>query len=405
MTAEKEIRYAHRTCPCLSNDVEGIQTWLEDMAAEGLLLEGDGAFMGIYTFRRTQPQKVLYRMVPVKQKKGFFSETGDGPEAEEQEFSEQCGWEYMMRCGSFHVYRTLDPKARPLHTDAAVHAMALESVKRQHYSALAFEIIYFAILFVLRRYSIACLFLSGALIGPLYVAAVLGLVVWAVVRLTADWLRLSRYQKRLRSGDSLDSRKDWKRHAWPVRIWKSVPTVLILTLLVTWGISAQRAGSGVPLEDYAGDTPFATLQDVFPGCEADHSSGFGDYNTAVHYKTAVADNYEWDELAYITVDGTRRYCLLRLKYHELGAEWLAKGLANDYYRQEAWRYNGKRFEDLSASETALDSVRVFSSYGILHVLVQHGNCVAHAVVNIEGDDQANQWHLWLEAAERMLLEK
>ena len=33
--SDEIIRHAYRTCPCFSFDVEGIQTWLEDMAAQG----------------------------------------------------------------------------------------------------------------------------------------------------------------------------------------------------------------------------------------------------------------------------------------------------------------------------------------------------------------------------------
>ena len=33
--SEKLVKYIHKLCPCDSCDVEGIQSWLEDMAAGG----------------------------------------------------------------------------------------------------------------------------------------------------------------------------------------------------------------------------------------------------------------------------------------------------------------------------------------------------------------------------------
>ena len=45
--SDDKIRYAYRFCPCFRYDIEGIQTWLEDMAAQGLVLEADGIFLGI----------------------------------------------------------------------------------------------------------------------------------------------------------------------------------------------------------------------------------------------------------------------------------------------------------------------------------------------------------------------
>ena len=35
------VRKSHRICPCNAYDIEGIQSWLEDLAAEGLQLEKD----------------------------------------------------------------------------------------------------------------------------------------------------------------------------------------------------------------------------------------------------------------------------------------------------------------------------------------------------------------------------
>ena len=67
-------------------------------------------------------------------------------------------------------------------------------------------------------------------------------------------------------------------------------------------------------------------------------------------------------------------------------------------------YNKSIFEelDLEVPETELDSVRVYSSYGITHVLIQHGNIVVDAVVSISDGDQNNHWQLWLEAMEKIL---
>jgi len=403
MTTEQEPRYTYRTCPCFAGDVEGIQTWLEDLAAEGLLLEADGTLFGVYTFRRAAPCTVRYRLVPIRQKKGFFNDTGDGPDEEEAEFTASCGWEYLLRCGSFYVYRAADPAARPLHTDPEVHAMALQALKRQQRGAVISEVVWLLILFGLRRYSIGALFLTAALTGPLHVASLVLLLGWLLAGPLVLVGRLSHYQKRLRRGDTLDARKDWQPRRWLVRSIKLLPAVLALTCLITWGISLRSAADFVDLEDYRDPAPFATVADVFPGCEIDHSGSMGDYNTALHYETAAADNYEWNELAYVTVDGTRHHCILRLKYHVARSEWFAKGLADDYYCDEAARYRGKRFEVLPAPETALDNVRGFRSYGILHIVVQHGCRVAHAVVTIDGNGQENQWHLWLQAMEAKLL--
>ena len=65
-------KYVHRTCPCYKWDVEGIQTWLEDMAAKGLHLEPDGGLFGIFSFLKGEPKQVRYRLTPVKESGAFL---------------------------------------------------------------------------------------------------------------------------------------------------------------------------------------------------------------------------------------------------------------------------------------------------------------------------------------------
>ena len=51
----KEKQTIHRICPCHRFDIEGIQTWLEDMAKDGWILEKGGYGLGTFTFQRSQP--------------------------------------------------------------------------------------------------------------------------------------------------------------------------------------------------------------------------------------------------------------------------------------------------------------------------------------------------------------
>lgn len=400
--SDNKIRYAYRTCPCVSHDIEGIQTWLEDMAAQGLVLEADGTFLGIFTFQKTTPQKHRYRLAPIKEKKGFFSDSIDDPNEEEQEFSQKCGWEYLVRYGSFYIYRATDPNVRPLHTDPAVHAMALEGLKKQQRGAVLSMVIN-SIVYSVLAHNVFSFFRSGAVIGLGFLLSILGFGFWLVGSSVAVVVRISRYQKRLRAGDTLRQRKDWKRSAPAAHCAKALPWVLALVLAITWGVSLKAASESVKLSDFPKEIPFASIADVFPDADLDRSSNIGDYNTVVHYRTALSENYEWNEQADIADASGNYYGILRLQYHDTVSEFWAKGLANDYYMYERLRYRGKRFEELESPGTAFDDVRVFSSYGILHILIQHEDKVVHAVVTISDWDQGNHWQLWLSAMENKLL--
>lgn len=390
-------KYVHRTCPCYGWDVEGIQTWLEDMAAKGLHVEPDGALFGIFSFLKGEPKAVRYRLTPVKEKKGFFDDN-DAPDLEEQEYSESCGWEYVLRHGSFYIYRATDPKARPLHTDPKVHALALKALEKQRRSFLLSEILFWAIWLGLRGSSALSVFRSAVVIGPMFVLSIAGLLVWALGGLLNFSIRLGKCRKRLLNGDLLENRKEWQRNAWKVRLSRLIPWVLAVLMLVGAGRSWKLSYDRNPVEVFP-HPMFPTVSTLFPGEEVNRLN-MGDYNTYVQYENPLATNIEWNESA--TVGDT--HCILRITWHVVDPKcsWLAKGLADDYYRYERFRYNGKRFEDLEVPETELDSVRVFSSYGITHVLIRHSHIVIDAVVSISEKGQGNNWQLWLEQMEKIL---
>lgn len=399
--SDEKIRYAYRICPCFSYDVEGIQTWLEDLAAEGLVLEADGIFLGFFTFRKTIAQKCVYRLVPIKQKRGFFDDS-DAPDQEEQEFSQHCGWEYLVRYGSFYIYRATGPGARPLHTDPTVHAMALEGLKKEQRSLIISRFLLIFIYSFFSRHTVS-FFRTGAVIGLLYLLSVIAFGLWLVGSSVIHVLRLSKYQKRLRNGEHLDASRPWKQRALFTRCVKLLPWVIGLVFVLSWGSRLVDVQNRLDLEDFREEPPFAVISDVFPEASPDRGAAMGDYNTVIHYATGLSDNYEWNEQAYVTDDRGSYHCILRLEYHETVSEFWAKGLADDYYRGERLRYHGERFQDLAAPETAFDDVRVFSSYGILHILIRHDTIVAHAVVSVSQAGQNNHWQLWLEAMEQKLL--
>jgi len=272
----ENIRHAYRTCPCPSYDIEGIQTWLEDMAARGLILEADGAFLGVFTFQRSTPQKLIYRLIPVKVPQGIFSSTAEDPDPEEQDFSQACGWEYLVRYGQFYIYRATDPNARPLHTDAAVHDLALGALKKQQRSIFISELIWLLIWFGLGRFHYPSMFRSAIVIGLPYLISLIVFVVWVAATMLAFLLRLGQYQKRLRAGDSLDRPKDWKRRALLTRCGKLLPWICVLVFFCSWFSALTAADSGIPLTDYSADPPFAVLEDVFPEAEIDREAGFLD---------------------------------------------------------------------------------------------------------------------------------
>ena len=165
--SEKMVKYVHRVCPCSPGDVEGIQSWLEDMAGDGLFLVEDGVFCGVFSFERKSPRKVKYRLDVAQKRKPGFLDSGDELTDEEMELYRSMGWEYLLRYGDFRVYRSTERNAPELNTESETHAITIGLLKKKHRSSFVCSIAY-AVVFLL--------FSNGVLRYPYREAATIGLL-------------------------------------------------------------------------------------------------------------------------------------------------------------------------------------------------------------------------------------
>ena len=98
---EEHIRKAYRLPPCPAYDVEGVESWLSDLAREGLFLERDGIFAGVMSFERRAPQTVRYRLEAVQHRPGFLEGPPGAPEEDLIALYAGYGWEYLLKYGDF----------------------------------------------------------------------------------------------------------------------------------------------------------------------------------------------------------------------------------------------------------------------------------------------------------------
>ena len=396
---EQKDRLIHRTCPCFANDIEGIQTWLEDMAKEGLFPQPDSRFLSVFSFRKGAPQTLRYRMEAVEAR-GLWS-ASDGPDWEMRQTFAQMGWEYVDDFGHYHIYRSADPQAPELNTDPTLQAITLNTLKKEQQSAVVYAVLY-PLLYSFVSSSAISPFRMLVTAGPWLVGAIVGFLLWAFLSSALTVIRLGKYQKRLKAGESLTQRKDWRKTSHLAKWLRLIPGTTVLMLLVSLGILLNTTSARRPLDTAPENLPFVTLEEIFPEADILHESSFGDYNTYVSYDTAFSSNYEWDEYGYVTLPDGTYFCIARLEFHDTAAPWLAKLTARDHCRYEKRRYNGKRFEEEVPPETAFDTLYLFRSYGILHIIGQEGKQVFHATVQFDDPNDEPCWELWLRAMEEKL---
>jgi hypothetical protein len=146
----KDARSVYRLPPCPAYDVEGMESWLTDLAAEGLHLRKDGFFAGIAILERREPAEVKIRLGVAPRGTGLLDENAGEPDEDARCLYENLGWEYVAARGRFHIYRTNDPNARELDTDPQVQAIALNEVRKRHHAAVLSSVFWLLLFPILR---------------------------------------------------------------------------------------------------------------------------------------------------------------------------------------------------------------------------------------------------------------
>ena len=396
-------KQVYRLCPCERSDIEGIQSWLEDMAEQGLFLIEDGVFCGVFTFERKAPGKVSYRLDVAQKRKPRFLDSGDELTDEEVELYRALGWVYLRRYGDFHIYRAEAGDAPELNTETETHAITISLLKKKYRSAFISAILMALFWLVCSNGFLRYGCLMAATAGVAFTLCVYGFILWNVITPLGRAFRFRRYEKRLLAGDDLNRRVDWRKTATASIASRALPVLLCCG--IAFGLLSALAyeGDEIPNDEYPGDPPVATVADVFPSGVVTNDNVWMDYGTHSVSQTSVSRNIEWNQSCDVTTaEGEQYFCILRLSYHETASEWFARGLEENYYVYDASRYHGKRFEDLEAPELGVDSLRVYNSYGSLYVLMREGNRVVHAVVHLDDGNQSNAWILWTRAMAELL---
>ena len=120
----------YRFAPCTPYDIEAMESWLGELAQQGLLLCRDGVWGGLVRFERARPRRVRYRLDAAPIRHRIFEEP-PCPTEEERVIAAAAGWQYWGRFSSFYIYRTEEPLALELNTDPKVQAMSLDLLRKE----------------------------------------------------------------------------------------------------------------------------------------------------------------------------------------------------------------------------------------------------------------------------------
>ena len=260
-TSERQT--VRRLVPCPPYDVEACESWLGDMAEQGLMLERWGGFEA--HFRRETPRPVRYRLTAARLKGNVLFIPPGTPDAGEEALYEEAGWHFVCRQNEFYIYACDAPAAPEPHTDPAVQALSLKMACR----SAVFSFVCWAIVIALRSSE---LFSGDGFLN--LVEYPLTALVFAFCYLSLMLTSLQNLycifslRRKLKRGLPPDHHKNWRwsapLHRCANGLWRlALPFLIVLLFCVIF--HPDRSAYLRNTEEEKAAMPFATMEDLAEG--------------------------------------------------------------------------------------------------------------------------------------------
>lgn len=403
-------QFIYRRPPYPAYDIEGIESWLEDLAADGLMLDPDGYIFGTMQFQPAAPRHLKYRLEAIPNRKVFEFFAPKAADEKAQTLYRDFGWEYLGIYQDFYIYRSLDENPVELNTDPTIQAQTLQSLCRNSLAQLLLftALVVGGILWALMREPLIMRFIFYGWKRTLWFLVFM--VAWPVYFLLAH-LHLRRIQKQLASGKELKRNKNWRKGRFIRRFLLALPMILYLGLGIA-NITANNPIWDCQLhpDDYPVPFPFVTITDMAP--ERDYEPDI-EPQLSNWYTPLTPSNYYWHEYAYLHhPEQEQWYGGLTVYYHKAVNEAVAKHLITTYTKQQDavshpdWA-PGETYtsEELDATVYGFDQITVYHSMGADVVYLRNGTTVIKAIINIHDWEDSTQHYLtelWLQKAAELL---
>lgn len=364
----------YRLAPCPDYDLERMETWLSDMAAEGLYLHSDGFFLGFGNFYRAEPKEVRYHLsasyYPIK-----WLDYAQ-PDSEQLDMSEDLGWKYICSRGQFYIFMTEDMNAPELDSDPEVRALALNMV-RKRVARSSLNLVFWAFVYPAIYHAFAFVRASIVLGTPL-VIFLSALLIWDVISTFRRRRHLKKLSERLAYSGPLE-RVEWRDYGKKRLIGQFINLAGWLLAIVLIGARILYVYElETAVDDYTGEIPFATLTDIVEG--EYEGSVWGENTVEVMSDILAPTAMLLRETAEIRKpDGEVFSGGLHVDYYETAAPWLARELAKEYRRYD-WIKNrldgGLEYVEVPGLEADLVyAYKVGSIYSTKVIIVEENKMI------------------------------
>ncbi len=355
-------------------DLEKVESWLQDMAAQGWY-QRKGRLVG--RLERGDAKRIRYRVQP--KAKWYDSRT---PDSDMVKLFQHMGWEFITAHGDFYIFMAEDETSPELNTEPKLMARGFR------WMLWGWGICVLLYMFLLlncqgRLITEPCRYLVtfGSALAVGFAVVLLAAVGTMILRL----VQVVGYYRRLKRADELNHSKPWRKGATAIRAGTALLGGLWIAVLVMFIAQAVLQGEMTDVAEFSGEPKVVTMAELFSEGEYRRNDWIDYYNKFREHENSVAYTLQWRENAQVTTPGGNvRSGVIIVEYYELSAEWLAKGLVRELERDVA---KNKRYEPAELPELGLDDMAGYYDYGY-RVILRQGNVVIDAVLD---EDLAERW--------------
>lgn len=380
--------YAYRLAPVHYADIDGMESWLEDMAAKGYVLGQEGIFSGVVAFEKTEAKNYKYRLIANTYKYGWtggrFNRYAPVPDEKTQEFHREFGWEYVATRKDFNIYVAKDPNAPEMDTDPQIQATAIHAAaKRKLWDIWGFSFIILNNLLITLWCGFE--FLTGAS-RVFNFGLLLQCPLWILflIQYIYAYIRLKRTENVLLSGQPLAHKSDYRKKIplyWASRCVQPLLIASIFFTIFHVDFTVSKFDDWVKLEEYSGEVPFATMQELLPEAQFREDPSWGSYIGVT--SSFLSETYTLEQKLHITLpDGTQTSGSLEITYLDAAWDWVAQDRAEDEFRRgDRADYDPKVIEI-----EGVDFAFYYNYYSYDYVVLRKGNVFVAVNFHIyEGD--------------------
>ena len=301
--------------PVSPYDIQGLESWLEDLSLRGLFLVKFGTTFSI--FAQGVPKRTRYR---VEYCKPYYT---DEPPQDLLDLYRDFGWEFVCWAGNIDlpIFRTQDPQAEEPHTDPSLQGTLLKKVAERLKRAFLHDAILLLAVFSL-------MLAAGLALSVISYPVLLAVIAYEAVQTFTrcrNWLRVRAVVRSLQDGVPMNH-----KISYPNRIRSNLAQFVLLLLFLALLL----------LHYYFNNAPAQNTQEDFSPILLSELEGRSDSVAVIncpHLLSLCYSQWEVIQIQTFGVEGGRTdWVRMDVDWYRPLIPALAEPLARDLLRTSIW---------------------------------------------------------------------